>query len=157
VTYGADVSAWDKHVQGRLRSYIGGAEGASYGLCARLALQIAVENDEKMSLVFDQGAMKLVLHNIYSGACALIPEGAARAAATFRPVTGTPGLQAADLVANYFYGFAKRWIEDSEHKPDPHLWSLLRSGLPVIDGFMGEKEIEELAHKMRSKHAWLRD
>jgi hypothetical protein len=101
--------------------------------------------------------MSPILKAIYDGASQLIPDGEFRAAASFMPVTGTPGLQAADLVANYFYKFATEWLKDNAHAPDPHLWSLITSGLQIIDGIMGEDEIAEMAAKMRAKNDWLRD
>lgn len=156
ISYGVDAATWDRHVTGKLRLVVGGAESAAYGLCAKMAFEIAELNEDKISIVFDQGRKSRILDAIYGGASALIPEAAKNAAATFMPIASTPGLQAADLVANYFYTFAREYLVDADCEPDPHLVSLL-SNNPVIDGLMGETQIVDMVQQMRAKNAWLRD
>jgi hypothetical protein len=156
ISYGVDAAAWDRQVTGKLRDLVGSAESAAFGLCAKMALQVAELNDDKISIVFDQGRRSSILQIIYDGACRLIPEAAKNAAATFMPVISTPGLQAADLVANYFYTFAREYLRDTDCKPDPHLVSFL-TNTHVVDGMMGEPEIVDMVKEMRSKNAWLRD
>lgn len=156
VCYGVDVAAWDRHVTGRLREFIGGAESAAFGLCAKKAFEIADLNEDKISMVFDQGRKTDLLQILYSAAGQHFPEAAKNAASTFMPVASTPGLQAADLIANYFYAYAKEYLLDSEAEADPHLLSLLANS-QVVDGLMGEAQIDFMAQAMRHKNDWLRD
>jgi hypothetical protein len=50
ISYGTDAAAWDRHITGRLREFLGSAESASYGLCAKLVLETAEENDSQISI-----------------------------------------------------------------------------------------------------------
>lgn len=106
VTFGTDVAAWNSCMNGALRRFMGSAESASFGQCAKFALELAEINKQKVSIVFDQGGISAIHHMLYDGASRLIPEGAKLSAISFLPVVGTPGLQAADIVANYFYVYA---------------------------------------------------
>jgi hypothetical protein len=125
VCYGVDTAAWDRHVTGRLREFIRGPESAAYGLCAKKSFDLSELNEDKISMVFDLGRQSDFMHLLWQSAATLFPETANNASVSFIPVAATPGLQAADLIANYFYCFARDYLADKGNEPDPHLISLL--------------------------------
>lgn len=156
VCNGVDVEAWDRIVTGKLRSHIGSAESAAYGLCCKQALQASIDNEQKISIVFDQGRRSPILDLIYQGAQHFLPAAAKNVAATFMAVGATPGLQAADIVANHYYVYLRERLSGAPFKIDPHLESLLTHA-HVVDGLMGEEQITHMAVSMRQKNAWLLD
>lgn len=144
-----DVEAWDRIVTGDLRQRIGLAENCAFGVCAREALRIEEVNGGGMALYFDQGRESNALLQVQAGARALVPEGAMTSNFNFSDVCSTPGLQAADTVAYEFYGYAVKWLDDSNTEPNPHLRHFLERSANSAFGVMDEAKISDLAQKMR--------
>ena len=140
VAFGVDVSAWETRVKGLLRQMLP-PESVVFGVCARTALEIAEDNKSKVSMVFDEDSQGRN-QRLYFGARELLPEGARRSAATFVSVSESAGLQAADVVANYFYRYAQRWLRDRNVLPEPHFLHLLNNSEQQYYGMFSESEID---------------
>ena len=149
VAFGVDAQAWDDLVTGELRDQLGGAEKLAFGSCAKAALEIAADDEREMAIYFDQGHMNEACRAMIDGAETLIPEGARRATPSFPSNLACPGLQAADVVANYFYRFATDWIADHATEPEPHFLHLVKNLEQRHWAMFGEDEISDLAEKMR--------
>lgn len=162
IASGASVASWDGIVIGRLREFLGSAESASLGYAIMRAFQHAEANPEmKMTVVFDQGRMLQMHQNLLQAAATLMTGVAGRPAEVFFPVEGTPGLQAADMVANYFYRYAVAWIEDRNSDAEPHFRHLVQNspsdegGVINEYGVFNEDAILAMVDGMRSKRPGL--
>lgn len=148
VAFGVDVAAWDCRVTGLLRRRIGPAENLAFGSCAKAALEVTDNDGDRMLAFFDLGRCDDGLRDVYEGAGALLPEAAARLVASFVPVEGNPGLQAADVVANSFYRFALGWLDDRSARPEPHFFGLAWAK-QTHWAMYGADEIDDLVCKVR--------
>ena len=143
VAYGVDTAIWDARVVGRLRELFD-PESAVFGTCARLALEVAEENNQKVSVVFDEGRENEKLHRLCIASRELLPRGAALTDATFSKVIQSPGLQAADVVANYFYRYAQQWQINRNADPSCHFQHLLVNSAQKHYGMFSESEIDHI-------------
>jgi hypothetical protein len=149
VAYGADVCAWNNIVTGPIRAIMGEAERASFGMCAKAALEIADGDGDDILIIFDQGRRRIGNDMMCGGACALYPVAAQRAAVVYSPVVSCPGLQAADVVSNYFYRYALNWMENRTAEPECHFQHLISNCEQRHYALFGPEEISDLTAKMR--------
>lgn len=149
VAFGLDVLAWDQHFQGDLRDLLGDAERASYGLCLKAAFKVAADHKEKMEVFMDKGRQSEGLRWIEGGAHDLIPEGAKLSTIAFPSVKDTPGLQAADTIANEFYRYGKAYLSDNDIDPAPHFSHFVDRVEQLHCEVMNADQIKALSQKMR--------
>ena len=158
VAAATDIRAWDRIISGKLRVAYRDAQYASMFQCVKRSFEYSEANlERRVSLAFDRGANTDAHKVLLSGVSKLSPHISDRFEEFYLPVKETPGLQAADMVAYYFYQHAAAHLADPNALPSPHFSHLLNN-LPGDERnvqicefyFFGENQIEEFkAHALR--------
>lgn len=149
VAFGVDKTAWDRFVTGKLRERLGGgAEALAFGSCAKAALEIAEDDKRGMQIVFDKGRETENLRLVFRAAEELVPAVTGHSA-KFLAVADYPGLQAADMVANYFYVYAQNWLTDCESDLGPHFLHMVDRVEQQHWAMFGSDQVRELAARLR--------
>jgi hypothetical protein len=148
VAFGVDVAAWNDVVVAPLRAEWGSPEALAFGSCFKAALEMAEDHESRMLVAFDNGAMIPALAMMRNGTLDLIPDGARRTIPTQPEVSETPGLQAADVVANLFFRYASKWIESPDVEPEPHFRHLLDRAEQQHWAMFGRDQISDLVTKV---------
>lgn len=160
VAFGTYVESWERNVTGKLRDALGSADSPSIGTCIKVAFDYGAANpDMKLALVFDKGRRLPIQENLLKAFEFSDPTLSARASDSYLAVEGSPGLQAADIVANSFYRYAVAWQYDNDSIPDAHFADLLRNrpfdqdGRQILDhfGVFNEQRIREMVVGMRNE------
>jgi hypothetical protein len=88
---------------------------------------------------------------LHDAARRLAPGVDGKVASSFLPVTGTPGLQAADIVAHSFFEHTKGVLASRDLRPDAPFLDM-KSRMPMQQTFVyGEREIIDLVEKLRTQ------
>lgn len=123
IGYAVDVDAWNDVAAGHPGVPIGTAERFAFGLCGQIATGVADSNNEKMTVIFDEGRKSENESMIEA-----VKEGAFKFDLTtydFAPVERTPSLQAADMIAGELYLYSLEWLDNREAEPNPHMKHLI--------------------------------
>lgn len=151
IGYATDKRAWDRIVTGEIRDFMWDAEVASFVLCIKAAVQIMNMGWGKLSIIADKGASRSDLEYMHMKALERYGIVDYEMPLATLPVTGTPGLQAADMVAGYLYRFAPDWLNDPSSTPNPHLMDMTNNSENILLGAVSEDEISSITSEMRKK------
>lgn len=146
IAFGVDVAAWNDLVVGEIDEYWTDPEMLAFGSCARTAWEVAEDHECHMEAVFDQGAARDHLKTLLGAAARLTPGAVVNA--SFLEVGKTPGLQAADIVANSFFHHACQNWYDLDVEPDPHFLHLIKNVGDTNWRFYGREQIADLMHRI---------
>jgi hypothetical protein len=149
VGYGVDVRAWNRLVVGDQRRLMGAPERLAFGQCAKAMIEMAEAYDALIDVRFDIGR-ELQVTEMIEAARSLFPETQRLASFNWVACEAATGLQAADTIANEFYRYACRWVDDRNADAEPSLRSLLENVEHSYLRMNGQAEISNLLTKMPS-------
>lgn len=149
IAYATDARAWDEIIDPVIKDAIGEAEAASFACCIKRASEIAsVQLDGCVKIVVDKGGMKPRFTMYHFAASNRFGIDLSDCPIIELPVVGSPSLQAADLVAGYFYEYVQKWLFNSDAKMGGHFKDLVGDESRVEYGVLSREEIKHLHRKM---------
>lgn len=149
VGFGIDRNAWNSIV-GKIRNKDAGSpDRMAFGLCAKAVLSDAESLGEKVKMHFDRG-QDAIIRGVIEDAESLFPEIGSVVEYSSLAVAVSTGLQAADTVANEFYGFATKWVADNDAKPGDELAAIIDGATESRMRMMGATQIATMLEAIDS-------
>lgn len=134
---------WDDLAPPAAKLLFKSAEGFVFAYAVMASCNIAREEGQPLTFIFDKGRYDAVSH-VIAPAIEAARHDPSTVGYGFQPVVSVTGLQAADLVAGEAYRYGVDYLVNQEADPNPHMVRLLEGAQDQRVAWFGRKEIASM-------------